>query len=282
MLVKRLASLCAALALSACAHSASNALPSGAHYVNMGSSFAAGPGTGPAPEGSPARCYQSSANYAHLLAQRLALTLTDVSCGGATSAHLLSAWNELPAQIDAVTPDTRLVTITIGGNDIALVGNLTVASCDPGETLRVAGMTIPCPSTPFPVADEAYTTLETNLGEIAQQIASRAPQARIVFIQYVTLVPETQCAQTRLSESEAAELQAVAARLADITARAAQANGATVLRMDEASRTHTPCDAEPWSLGFPADYTEAQGAPWHPNRAGMAAIADRLAALVSR
>ena len=39
-------------------------------------------------------------------------------------AHVLAPWNELPAQIDAVTPDTRLVTITIGGNDLNYIGNL--------------------------------------------------------------------------------------------------------------------------------------------------------------
>lgn len=266
-----------ALAVSACAHAPR--LPTGAHYVNMGSSFAAGVKTGPAPASSPARCFQSEANYAHLLAARLALSLTDVSCAGATSAHLLGAWNELPAQIDAVTPDTRLVTITIGGNDIAYVGNLTAASCEQGESIRVSGMTLPCPP-PFPVAEEAYTTLERNLREVAAQIKARAPQARVVFIQYVALVPETQCPQSRFTGAEATALRTTAARLADITARAARENGAEVLAMDQIARGHTPCDAEPWSVGLAADYDETQGAPWHPNRAGMDAIARALDALV--
>lgn len=268
-----------ALAVAGCAHAPP--LPPAAHYVNMGSSFAAGVKTGPTPAGSPARCFQSEANYAYLLAARLSLSLTDVSCAGATSAHLLAAWNELPAQIDAVTPDTRLVTITIGGNDIAYVGNLTAASCAEGESIHVSGMTLPCPP-PFPVAEGAYTTLEHNLREAATQFRARAPRARVVFIQYVALVPDTQCPQSRFTEAEAAALRTTAARLAEITARAARESGAEVLAMDQIARGHTPCDAEPWSVGLAADYDETQGAPWHPNRAGMEAIARELETLLAR
>lgn len=269
----------AALALAACAHGA--ALQSGARYVNMGSSFAAGAGTGPAPAGSTPRCYQSTVNYAHLLAERLHLTLDDVSCGGATSAHLIGAWNELPPQVNAVAADTRLVTITVGGNDLALAGNLVAASCEQGEIIHVAGMAVPCPP-PHAVSEDDYVHLESNLREAARQIAQRAPHAQIVFIQYVTLVPRTQCANSRLSEEEAAQLRAVAARLAEITSRIAQQSGARVLRMDELSRDHTTCDAEPWSLGLPRDYQESQGAPWHPNRRGMEVIADQLQAMLAR
>lgn len=270
-----------ALFLSGCAHTKAPALPEGARYVNMGSSFAAGAGTGPAPDGSTPRCYQSVVNYARLLAARLKLALDDVSCGGATSAHMLSAWNELPAQIDAVTAQTRLVTITVGGNDLALAGNLIAASCDPGETVSVAGRQLPCPPM-RPVAEEAYVQLEANLRTLAKQIAARAPQAQTIFIQYVTLVPDVQCPQSRLSEEEAVLLRGVAKRLADITARAATENGARVLRVDETSVRHTPCDAAPWSLGFPRDYQEAQGAPWHPNARGMEAIAVQLEEMLAR
>lgn len=273
---------CAAtLALAACAHGGARDLPGGARYVNLGSSFAAGAGTGPAAPGSTPRCYQSTVNYARLLAARLQLSLDDVSCGGATSGHILGAWNELPPQIDAVTAETRLVTITVGGNDLAFAGNLTAASCTQGEIITIAGMALPCPSS-RPVPEAAYAQLERNMREIARQIAVRAPQARTVFIQYVTLVPQTQCPKSRLTETQAAALRGVARRLAEITARAASASGAAVLRIDAMSRRHTPCDAEPWSVGLPADYDETQGAPWHPNRRGMEVIAAKLEEMLAR
>lgn len=279
--MKRLVQMCAAaLSLTACTHATE--LPARAKYVNMGSSFAAGSGTGAAQPGSTPRCYRSDVNYATQLARRLDLALEDVSCAGATSAHVLGAWNELPAQIDAVTRETRLVTITVGGNDVAFAGNLTAASCVQGEeSIRVAGRVLPCPA-PFPVAEDAYVKLERNMREIARQVATRAPQARTVFIQYVTMIPQVQCPQSRFTEAEAAALRRVAARLADITDRAARDNGALVLRIDQASVAHTPCDPDPWSVGLPADYVEGMGAPWHPNRRGMDAIAGALETLLTR
>lgn len=280
-MLKTMRTCVAMLGLVACAHGATLQLPAGAHYVNMGSSFAAGAGTGPAPAGSTPRCYQSNVNYAHLLAERLYLALTDVSCGGATSAHLISPWNELPPQIEAVTADTRLVTITVGGNDVAYAGNLVAASCEQGEIIHAAGMALPCPHA-FPVADDAFTRLEANLREAARQITQQAPHARIVFIQYVTLVPQTQCANSRLSEEEAAQLRSVGVRLAEVTARVARESGALLLPMDALSRNHTTCDPEPWSLGLPRDYQESQGAPWHPNRRAMEAIAQTLEDVIAR
>lgn len=273
--------LAAMFCLCACAHDNMGGLPRGALYVNMGSSFAAGAGTGAIASDSPPRCFQSSVNYARQLAERLHLSLKDVSCAGATTANVLSTWRELPAQLDAIASDTRLVTIIVGGNDIAFVGNLTAASCELGETMRVAGMVLPCPA-PFPVTEEAYATLERNFRDIARQITARAPHARIVFIQYLSLVPERQCPQSRFSEAEAAQLRLVARRLAEITSRAATQTNAEVLRMDEISRRHTPCDPDPWSTGLPRNYDEAMGAPWHPNRRGMEVIAGQLAQMLAR
>jgi len=131
------------------------------------------------------------------------------------------------------------------------------------------------------VSEDDYAHLEANLRETAHQIGQRAPQARVVFIQYLTLVPATQCPNARLSAEQAAHLQAVGLRLADITARVARESGALVLAMDALSRDHTTCDAEPWSLGLPRDYQESQGAPWHPNRRGMEVIAEKLEEVIA-
>src|SRR5487761_853701 len=104
-------------------------IPGGGRYVAMGSSFAAGPGTGERAPGSPRRAGRSTRSYAHLAAAALGLDLHDVTFSGATTADLLgpSAAGQ-PAQLDAVTGDTRLVTITAGGNDVGYVPRLTLAS----------------------------------------------------------------------------------------------------------------------------------------------------------
>jgi hypothetical protein len=101
----------------------------GQRYVAIGSSFAAGPMLPPAKGGAPARCGQSMNNYPTLLAERFGMILTDRSCSGATTNNVLGPWGDIPPQINAVTPQTRLVTVTIGGNDLNYIGNLFTATC---------------------------------------------------------------------------------------------------------------------------------------------------------
>ena len=259
-------------ALSACTILAGGpgpAIPSGARYVAIGSSFAAGPGLGSPKADAPARCARDERNYPTLLAQRLRLRLIDVTCSGATTEHILGPRDESPSQLDALTADTRLVTVTIGGNDVNYVGNLFAASCDPSSAAQ------PCPPVRIPTEAD-WTKLESNLREIVRQVKVRARNAKIVFVDYVTLVPESEtCPALRMSQDNAAVMRQLAARLAALNARVARENGADLLRAGALSRMHTPCDQQPWSMGAPGT---GSGAPWHPNAAGMSGIADVLAA----
>lgn len=261
-----------------------SSLPPGSRYVAMGSSFAAGSGIDAIKPGTPERCGRSQANYAALLAQKLDLALDDQSCGGATTKSILAPWGELPAQIDAVNADTRLVTVTVGGNDIGYVGMLFAGTC---RALGIDGLDLgkfvmPCKSIAnLPVPDDAaYARLGDNLRRIADLVHERAPQARLVFVQYVTLVSDKDCPDARLLPADLATARSIGLRLAQVTADVAQEKGALLLPADELSRDHTPCDAQPWSVGFPRDPKAIPGAAWHPNLAGHAAIADALVKLV--
>ena len=249
----------------------------GAHYVAMGSSFAAGANIPPLATDRPGRCGASQLSYSRLLAARLALALDDASCGGATTAHVLGAWNELPAQILAVRPDTRLVTITIGGNDLNYMGLLFVASCHAGQRdpRMVDPATGECHPVPVP-APEAYQAVEDNLAALLAAIRARAPQARVVLVQYLALVPDAPCPAAPISAEHAEAGRALARGLADASARAAARAGAEVLAMDRLSLGHTACDAEPWARGLGEGFDPALGAPWHPAPEGHAAIAAEL------
>jgi lysophospholipase L1-like esterase len=269
-----LGALSLSLLLTGCAalnNGPRRALPVNSSYVSMGSSFAAGAGIGPMQAGSPERCNRTVNNYASLIATRLQLNLVDVSCGGASTDHILGNWNELPPQIDTVNVDTRLVTITIGGNDLGYVGWLFSSSCRHG----VSAIPGPCRQATEPT-EMAYQRLDQNLREIASQIRKRAPKARIVFIQYVTLISKKPCALETLTPQDAVVGKRIADRLSDITRKAALASGGIVLDADRVSLTHTPCSVTPWSNGLSKNYDKAKGAPWHPNAAGHAAIADML------
>src|ERR1700728_4596927 len=139
-------------------------IPPGSRYVAMGSSFAAGPGLPTRVPGSPRRAGRSTGNYAHLLARALGLDLHDVTFSGVTTGDLLSpSATGQPAQLDAVTPDTALVTITAGGNDVGYVGRLTLASLPwplrarPSVRARADGLGDP------QAVDVGFASLEQNL-----------------------------------------------------------------------------------------------------------------------
>lgn len=253
----------------------------GARYVAMGSSFAAGAAIGPNQPGSPARCSRSVNNYPSLLAARLGLALDDRTCGGATTAHVLGPWNELPAQIEAVDSETRLVTLTIGGNDLNYAGNLFMSSCQPGRIYEVAGYKIPC-TAPVAPPEENYVRLEKALRQIVREVQLRAPSARIVLVQYVSLLPHRPCAATAMPLAYVKLSRDIGNRLASITARIARETGALLLPVDRLSRYHTACDPDPWSNGMTGEIDLSKGAPWHPNVAGHEAIAAELAQALSK
>jgi len=264
-----------ALALAATAQA--KPLSKGARYVAMGSSYAAGTGIGGIKPGTPQRCGRSPKSYSSLVAERLKLDLVDASCGGATTAHILGPWSELPPQIEAVDKDTRLVTVTIGGNDLGYVMNLYGGSCTP-EVAKAAGRT--CPGLKPPSA-QAYARVESNLRLIAQEVRKRAPRARLVFVQYVQIVPTAPCEALGLSPEGMLLNREIGERLAMITSRAAAAEGADVLQSQDLSRNHTLCDAQPWSVGLKPTGPDGP-ASWHPNAGGHAALADALVKLLRR
>lgn len=282
--MRALLAFLSALPLTACATIApAGGLPSGAHYVALGSSYAAGANIPPLATERPQRCGASQLSYSRVLATQLGLDLTDASCGGATTAHVLGPWNELPPQIDAVRADTALVTITIGGNDLNYMGLMFTASCHAGfGRERLADpQTGTCPPLPLPDAS-AFQQVEDNLAEVLSAVRARAPSARIVLVQYVTLAPGAPCAAAAIAPEHATIARTLAQGLSEASTNAAIRAGAEVLAVDRLSQDHTPCDSVPWATGLGEGFDPAQGAPWHPNAAGHAAIAAELAAMLAR
>ena len=88
-------------------------------YVALGDSYSSAAGIAPFVAGAPATCSRSLLNYAHdIAAQTAPASFTDVTCSGAKTSDFFSPQAAgVTPQLDAVTKDTRLVTMTIGGND---------------------------------------------------------------------------------------------------------------------------------------------------------------------
>lgn len=253
-----------------------------AQYVAMGSSFAAGPAITQAAADSPWFCARSRDNYAHQLARQRGLSLVDVSCGGATTRHILAGGQLMqPPQIDAVTADTELVTVTIGGNDIAYLGQLMAMGCDESTSWLLHRIGA-CRVRSAEEMQQALRILRGQLSAIAAELRRRAPRAQRVFVTYQTVLPDSgTCERLGLDEQEAMQMRAIAAELAEVTRQAAEANDMQLLDAAQLTRGHDVCAAAPWMNGLhpPGGLLAA---PLHPTLEGMAAVADGLDRLLER
>lgn len=251
---------------SAASSSVTTASAAGVEYVAMGSSFAAGPSIPPVKEGSvAAACSRSNNNYASIVARDTGAKLTDVTCSGATTANILTAsQGGQSAQINAVKSTTRLVTVTIGGNDVNYLGSVVSYSCqNKGEAN--------CGTVSTSAIDTALGAVSGRIQNVVKAVHKISPQARVLLVNYMTVLPDSgTCTGVPLTASQLAYERTVASRLADATAAAATVTGATLVNVAAASHGHDACASTPWV----EKYKPASGrATYHPNEAGMKAVA---------
>jgi lysophospholipase L1-like esterase len=251
-------------------------------YVALGSSFAAGPGVGRRRPGSPRRAGRSASNYASLVAARTGLALRDVTFSGATAAELLDGQDGAgPPQIEAVTADTDLVTLTCGGNDVGYIGRLMLGSLP--RPLRSLSSARREAAETDARTDERLDGLAATFDRLLTEVRRRAPRARIVLVDYLTILPPDSSTPTgRLPASVASWGRSVASRLSAETRAAAARHDCGFVAASEASRDRHAWSASPWTRRYdllPAFFRE--GAPFHPNRAGMRAVADMAADVIS-
>ena len=246
--------------------------------------MAAGPGIPPRAKDAPWRAGRSAANYPHLVAQRLGLDLVDVTYSGATTAHVLTdRQNNAPPQVTVLDGSETLVTVTIGGNDVGYVPMLTAAGL-PRMTRSVPLLGDRLRDLLDPAArDRALVQLDESLKEVGRTVRQRAPKARVLFVDYLTLLPPPGEEAPPLSGIDAALGRRVAATLERLTSEAAATTGCELVRAAEASRAHHAWSAEPWTtkptrFGVPVP---GRPVPVHPNAAGMRAVADLVAAQAS-
>lgn len=251
-------------------------------YVALGSSFAAGPGVGTRAPDSPTLCARSAENYAHRLAAARHLDLTDVTCSGATAENVLHGGQYFqPPQVSALRSTTELVTVTVGGNDLSYLGNLWAASChsDPGRAPFV-WRTLGCTATDDAKVDAALAKLPDQLRQIAEGVEQRSPHARLVFVDYTTVLPDSGACPGRLPVPTRVldRSRQVAEQLRTITAAVAQESGALLLPASTITHGHDVCAPDPWVDGytFPRSPATYGPVPYHPTASAMAAIADAL------
>lgn len=257
--------LVTALLTSTAAWSQTPALSPGDKYVSLGSSFAAGPGV----DNQLGGCGRSDHNYAHLVAEALSLDLTVASCNGATIDNILATpQDNNPLQIDAVSSDTDLVTVTIGGNDIRYTASTFACSGAPAsdrctENLDQAAI------------NAAVEQLPAKLTGMFDAIRVKAPQATIVLVAYPRVFPEdaVSCAELDLSEGDTVYLAELGRKLEEAFVEAT--SNAQVLIADAYVRAqgHGPCAANASQRWVNGQTIASSGIRYHPTAEGHEAMA---------
>lgn len=256
-------------------------------YVALGDSYAAGVGISNILD-KP--CSRSDRNYAHLFAAQRGYALTDVTCGGATIDTVTSS------QLPAVTADTTLVTLGVGGNDIGFgqlvkdcvlagtlgtgsgTGSLATGSAS-GSAGAVAEVVAGCKNKYGAEMPGRLSMTSAKLAQLLAAIRTQAPQARIVLVGYPKILPD--------NASLCAGRQPVLTGDADWIRESVVGGLNTMLRSQpgttyfstyELYDGHDVCEAVPdrWVNGTSVD--NGEGAQFHPNQYGHAATAQKMVA----
>ncbi|GHH53059.1 lipase [Streptomyces candidus] len=153
------------------------------HYVALGDSYAAGTGL---PRQTDAECMRSLGSYPALLAETYKPSVfKDVTCGGATTRSLWNHQGSAAPQVDALTRDTDLVTVTLGGNDLGFSSVLTRCVLA-GLGTREGS---PCRDKAAQEVDAGFARLNTRLPDMLTDIKRRSPRARVVVVGYPNPFP---------------------------------------------------------------------------------------------
>ena len=247
-------------------------------YVAIGSSYAAGPGIDPAVGDRPAKARQSLRNYPHLIAHRLGLDLADVTSSGTTTQDILRRTQfGQPPQIDAVTVQADLVTVTVGGNDIGYIPSLIEAFLPTWVSqMPVLGQRLRKATQPAR-ADDRLIRTATATALVFAAIRVRAPAARIICVDYLTVLPLTYRSEFRFDDHTHRALISLAGDLNDALARACADNHVELVQASTPSLDHHAWSAEPWTTGWIPPRPGRAAAAFHPTADGMSAIADMVA-----
>lgn len=254
---------------------------------------------------APIDCAQSHRNYPKRVARALGIPLhRDATCGSATTDDFtkpqsLPAGGSNPPQFDRLTRRTDLVTVGIGGNDAGIAAAaldcLSVLPMSP----PVPPGTVPTPpAVPVPLlpgqpplggCKERFT--EGGEDQLAQQIRAskpklvkaikqirrRAPEARILMVDYLAAVPKQGCYPlVPVTDSDMAYLYGTFRKLNAMVRSAARQGGAEFVNTYRPTRGHDVC--QPPHIRYAEMFgasvnSPAVGVPAHPNSAGAAAQA---------
>ena len=267
----------AAMAVAAVFAGAAEAAP---RYTALGDSFAAGPLI-PNPV-APLGCLKSSNNYGRIAQRTLAFAeYRDATCSGAETEDMFAPQNVSPGgpnppQLDSLSADTRLVTLTIGGNDI---GFSDLAQ----DCVSVWPFGSPCRDRYTRGGDQISALIAataSRVDAVLDAMRLRSPLAKVLVVNYSAILPHSGSGcwpRMPVTPRDVAWLRSKHVELNGMLAQQAAANGAVIVDVYGASVGRDACAGsgtrwvEPYIPGNAA-------APLHPNLRGMQAMAAMVVA----
>jgi lysophospholipase L1-like esterase len=202
-------------------------------YVALGDSYSAASGVLPPDPAAPPQCVRSLLNYPHLIASRIGAGLTDVTCGAAqTKDYFTSQYQGVPPQLDALTKGTRLVTMTIGGNDGNVFIDTTQGQGSPCKDRYGSSFDDTIRSTTYPALVNALIAVH-----------AKAPHAKVAILGYPWVMPPSDGCYPIMpvAVGDVPYVRDIQATLNDAVSRAAAATGTTYVDFSAVSEGHDAC-----------------------------------------
>jgi lysophospholipase L1-like esterase len=249
-------------------------------YVALGDSYSAGAGILPLDPAANPQCTRALVNYPHLLAQQLpGRALRDVTCSGATTDDFYAPqFSGVGPQLDAVSADAALVTMTIGGNDGGVFMSV-VEDCSAAGA-GTLGQGSPCKDQYGSRFTDTIATLTyPNLVRALTDVHARAPKAKVAILSYPQVMPQTGpgCYPVMpIATGDVDYVNGIERALNDAVRRAAAATGTAFVDTFGPSAGHDAC--QPIGTRWVEPVLGTNFVPVHPNADGEAAMASITAA----
>lgn len=245
-------------------------------YVALGDSFSAG-------EGVPDFSVPSDTNGCHRSLHAYPIQLSEIvgslrlaafrACSGATTEDIQVGMNGEPGQLDALSTNTDIVTMSAGGNDVKFrefATECVVGTCDSASSQYQDTM------------DLIDTLLPGNLEDLYDDIRLAAPNADVYVVGYPDESPDTSVDCTFLSNGEKVAVSTVAVELKNTILAAVEGADEGFYYVDPLDAEspfwgHELCTEDPYfnHASIPLVYS------FHPNIYGQEAYAVLVEASLS-
>ncbi|WP_067226363.1 SGNH/GDSL hydrolase family protein [Streptomyces sp. NBRC 109706] len=222
-------------------------------YVALGDSYTVAVGT-ETYDDPDHECRRGPLSYTRVwAAAHPEFEFVEAACSGDTTAELVA--NQVPL----LTPDTTLVTLQIGGNDVGFVDVLTncILTIDDQDCIDGAAL----------AEQAAHAYLSPALADAYAAVRAAAPSAQVIVVGYPRLYTiQGSCGIFGLSDRERTALNNAADTLAEIMSGRAAEAGFTFLDARPVFDPHTICsDGPEWLTSLVWSNIRES---YHPNATG--------------